>query len=210
MHNDYIVSDSKLFWVVYNNYFYKNTFYILIIHFSSCIKYIFIKIIILIFHKCIILSILQNKVNFICVQLKITKPWRTFLKIAIPRNIRIQIACFYCISFVYGPYSFIKSLNKSNATSWTPSACIIITLAILKTWLAIIVEQLTILTVTFHAVFDFGIIFNRKLKNPNHYPRSKTHYHPIMIIQVKNQAIIILGHAALRYCTLDCVCAVVH
>ena len=47
-----------------------------------------------------------------CVLLKITRPWQTFLKIAISisRNIRIKIVWFYCISFVYGTSSFIKSL----------------------------------------------------------------------------------------------------
>ena len=36
------------------------------------------------------------------------------LAISISRHIRIKIVWFYCIRFVYGPSSIIKSLNKIN------------------------------------------------------------------------------------------------
>ena len=62
------------------------------------------------------MSTLQNKVNFICFLLKITRPWRTFLKIAISisRNIRIDLVWFYCIMFCLWTFLLHKSLNKIN------------------------------------------------------------------------------------------------
>ena len=58
----------------------------------------------------------RYEVTFICVLLKITRPWRTYLKIEISysHNIRFKFVCFYCIYFVYGPSSFIKSLTQIN------------------------------------------------------------------------------------------------
>ena len=78
----------------------------------------FIKIIMINFKLSVSANIypLQNKVNFICVLLKITRPRRPFLEIEIAysNNISFEFVGFYCINFVFGPSIFIKSLNEIN------------------------------------------------------------------------------------------------